>query len=113
MGCYAAIPGLAVASDYVIAQPTSCADLHGVAVTASAVPHDTQARRAHALFVDAGAALVLAPSQLEGEGLDVVAVKTLTDVGSTTDITWDITNRFVLGFLALVHVVDRLLNPGC
>jgi predicted naringenin-chalcone synthase len=50
-------------------------------------PHDTQQAVAHALFVDACAALVMAPSQLGGEGLDVIAVETLTDVGSTADMT--------------------------
>ena len=38
--------------------------------------HDTQHAVVHTLFVDACAALVLAPSQLAGEGLDVIAVET-------------------------------------
>ena len=67
----------------------------------------------HALFVDACAALVLAPSQLGGEGPDIIAVETLTNVGSTVDMTWDVTDHgFVLGFLGVVHGVDRLLNRG-
>jgi alkylresorcinol/alkylpyrone synthase len=36
---------------------------------------------------------VLAPTQIVGEGLDVIAVETLTDVGSTADMTWDITDH--------------------
>lgn len=122
MGCYAAIPGLAVATDYVIAQRRSavmvCTELPSLHVQPP--PHDTQQAVAHALFADACAALVLAPSQLVGEGLDVIAVETLTDVGSTADMTWDITDhgfRMTLSSRvpALVArnvstLVDRLLN---
>jgi alkylresorcinol/alkylpyrone synthase len=95
MGCYAAIPGLAVATDYVIAQRRSavlvCTELPSLHVQPP--PHDTQQAVAHALFADACAAVVLAPPQLAGEGLDVIAVETLTDVGSTADMTWDITDH--------------------
>ena len=95
MGCYAAIPGLAVATDYVIAQRRPavlvCTELPSLHVQPP--PHDTQQAVAHALFADACAALVLAPSQIVGEGLDVIAVETLTDVGSTADMTWDITDH--------------------
>jgi len=95
MGCYAAIPGLAVATDYVIAQCQPavlvCTELPSLHVQPP--PHDIQQAVAHALFADACAALVLAPSQLAGEGLDVIAVETLTDVGSTADMTWDITDQ--------------------
>jgi alkylresorcinol/alkylpyrone synthase len=95
MGCYAAIPGLAVANDYVIAQRRPavlvCTELPSLHVQPP--PHDTQQAIAHALFADACAALVLAPAQIAGEGLDVIAVETLTDVGSTADMTWDITDH--------------------
>jgi alkylresorcinol/alkylpyrone synthase len=95
MGCYAAIPGLAVATDYVIAQRRPavlvCTELPSLHVQPP--PHDTQQAVAHALFADACAALVLGPSQIVGEGLDVIAVETLTDVGSTADMTWDITDH--------------------
>jgi predicted naringenin-chalcone synthase len=95
MGCYAAIPGLAVATDYVIAQGRPavlvCTELPSLHVQPP--PHDTQQAVAHALFADACAALVLAPSQIVGEGLDVIAVETLTDVSSTADMTWDITDH--------------------
>jgi predicted naringenin-chalcone synthase len=30
---------------------------------------------------------------MAGEGLDVIAVETLTDIGSTADMTWDITDH--------------------
>ena len=122
MGCYAAIPGLAVASDYVIAQRQPavlvCTELPSLHVQPP--PHDTQQAVAHALFADACAAVVLAPSQIVGEGLDVIAVETLTDVGSTADMTWDITDhgfRMTLSSRvpALVarnvpSLVDRLLT---
>ncbi len=95
MGCYAAIPGLAVATDYVVAQRRSavlvCTELPSLHVQPP--PHDTEQAVAHALFADACASLVLAPSQIAGEGLDVIAVETLTDVGSIADMTWDITDH--------------------
>jgi alkylresorcinol/alkylpyrone synthase len=122
MGCYAAIPGLAVATDYVVAQRGSavlvCTELPSLHVQPP--PHDTEQAVAHALFADACAALVLAPSQIAGEGLDVIAVETLTDVGSTADMTWDITDygfRMTLSsrvpalVARNVHIlVDRLLT---
>jgi predicted naringenin-chalcone synthase len=76
------------------AAPTSllvCTELPSLRVRSP--PHDTQQAVAHALFVDACAALVLAPSQLGGQGPDVIAVETLTDVGSTVDMTWDVTDH--------------------
>jgi alkylresorcinol/alkylpyrone synthase len=122
MGCYAAIPGLAVGTDYVLAQRRPavlvCTELPSLHVQPP--PHDTQQAVAHALFADACAAVVLAPSQIVGEGLDVIAVETLTDVGSTADMTWDITDHgFRMSLSARVpalvarHVptlVDRLLT---
>jgi predicted naringenin-chalcone synthase len=95
MGCYAAVPGLAAATDYVTAQRQPallvCTELPSLHVQPP--PHDTQQAVAHALFGDACATLVLAPSQNACEGLDVIAVETLTDVGSTADMTWDITDH--------------------
>jgi predicted naringenin-chalcone synthase len=95
MGCYAAIPGLAVATDYVMAQRRPavlvCTELTSLHLQPP--PHDTQQAVAHALFGDACAAVVLAPSHMAGEGLDVIAVETLTDIGSTADMTWDITDH--------------------
>lgn len=95
MGCYAAVPGLAVASDYVVAQGRQAvlvsAELPSLHVQPP--PHDIEQAVAHALFADACAALVLAPSQIADQGLDVIAIETLTDIGSTADMTWDITNH--------------------
>ena len=95
MGWYAAIPGLAVATDYVVAQRRPavlvCAELTSLHLQPP--PHDTEQAVAHALFGDACAALVLTPSNIVGEGLDVIAVETLTDVGSAADMTWDITDH--------------------
>jgi len=94
MGCYAAVPGLAVASDYVVAQglPAVLVSAELPSLHVQPPPHDTQQAVAHALFADACAALVLIPSQIAAEGLDVIAVETLTDIGSTADMTWDITD---------------------
>jgi len=76
MGCYAAILGLAVASNNAQrrAAVLVCTELPSLRVQSPA--HDTQHAVVHTLFVDACAALVLAPSQLAGEGLDVIAVET-------------------------------------
>lgn len=95
MGCYAAVPGLAVASDYVVAQgrPAVLVSAELPSLHVQPPPHDIEQAVAHALFADACAALVLAPSQIAGQGLDVIAIETLTDIGSTADMTWDITNH--------------------
>src|SRR4051794_15665400 len=95
MGCYAAVPGLAVASDYVVAQgrPAVLVSAELPSLHVQPPPHDIEQAVAHALFADACAALVLAPSQIADQGLDVIAIETLTDIGSTADMTWDITNH--------------------
>ena len=71
MGCYAAIPGLAAATDFVIAQRRPavlvCTELPSLHVQPP--PHDTQQAVAHALFADACAAVVLAPRRSLARGL--------------------------------------------
>lgn len=95
MGCYAAIPGLAAVSDFVTAHRRPavlvCTELPSLHVQPP--PHDAEQTVAHSLFADACSAVVVAPSDQAGQGLDVVAVETLTDAASTEDMTWDITDH--------------------
>lgn len=94
MGCYAALPGLGVASDFVRARGRPavllCLELTSLHVQPPSA--DAQQIVAHALFSDAAAAVVVRPG---GEGYRVLDVGSVTD-GSTADhMTWDITD---LGF---------------
>jgi predicted naringenin-chalcone synthase len=104
MGCYAALPGLGAASDFVVArrQPAvllclELTSLHVQPATETArsgrpTPEDLQQMVAHALFSDAAAAVVLEPA---GSGLEVVDAVARTDVSTADHMTWDVTD---LGF---------------
>ena len=98
MGCYAAIPGLGAAADYVRARGRPavllCLELtslhlqpRGPAVSADQVV-------SHALFSDAASALVLLP-EAGGSGLEVLDVIARTDASTSDHMTWDVTD---LGF---------------
>jgi alkylresorcinol/alkylpyrone synthase len=94
MGCYAALPGLGVAADYVAqnGRPAVllCVELPSLHVQPS--ERDVQQVVAHALFSDAAAALVLVPG---GPGPRVVRLVARTDPTTTDYMTWQITD---LGF---------------
>jgi predicted naringenin-chalcone synthase len=94
MGCYAALPGLGVAADYVAqhGRPAAllCVELPSLHVQPSA--RDAQQVVAHALFSDAAAALVLIPG---GSGPGVVRVTCRTDPTTADHMTWQVTD---LGF---------------
>jgi predicted naringenin-chalcone synthase len=94
MGCYAALPGLAAAADYVTvhARPAVllCAELPSLHLQAPTV--DTGQIVAHALFSDAAAAVVVTPG---GDGYEVCDVASLTDPSTADHMTWDVTD---LGF---------------
>jgi predicted naringenin-chalcone synthase len=107
MGCYAAIPGLGVAADYValhhrpaILLCVELASLHVQPATA-----DPQQIVAHSLFSDAAAAVVLtardpdaATGAIDGSGfsaLEVADVVSLTDASKADHMTWHVTD---LGF---------------
>ncbi|HTL24569.1 MAG TPA: 3-oxoacyl-[acyl-carrier-protein] synthase III C-terminal domain-containing protein [Mycobacteriales bacterium] len=129
MGCYAALPALGAAADFVVArqQPAVllCIELTSLHVQPSTdtarrgepTPQDLQQMVAHALFADAAAALVLEPGGAGWEVLDAVA---RTDVGTADHMTWDVTDLgFVMGLspkvpdVLAVHarpVVDELLS---
>jgi predicted naringenin-chalcone synthase len=94
MGCYAALPGLAAATNFVTVHQRPavllCAELASLHLQAPTV--DTGQMVAHALFSDAAAAVVVTPG---GEGYQVVGVASLTDPSTADHMTWDVTD---LGF---------------
>ena len=104
MGCYAALPGLGAAADFVTARDRPAVllcleltSLHVQPATATGrsprpTPDDLQQMVAHALFADAAASVVLAPT---GPGYEVVEVVARTDVTTADHMTWDVTD---LGF---------------
>jgi predicted naringenin-chalcone synthase len=104
MGCYAALPGLGTAADFVNARSRPavmlCVELTSLHVqppTSNAragdpTPADVQQIVAHALFSDAAAAVVVEPAT---DGLEVVDITARTDVSTAGHMTWDVTD---LGF---------------
>jgi predicted naringenin-chalcone synthase len=129
MGCYAALPALGAASDFVVARQRPavllCVELTSLHVQPSTetarrgepTPQDLQQMVAHALFADASAAVVLEPG---GPGWEVVDAVARTDVGTADHMTWDVTDLgFVMGLspkvpdVLAVHarpVVEELLD---
>jgi alkylresorcinol/alkylpyrone synthase len=94
MGCYAAIPGLGVAADFVTSRDRPavllCLELTSLHVQPPTA--DAEQIIAHALFSDAAAAVVLQP---EARGYEVRDVASVTDVATADHMTWDVTD---LGF---------------
>ena len=94
MGCYAALPGIGAAADFVTARGRPalvlCCELTSLHVQPAT--RDPQQIIAHSLFSDAAAALVLLPS---GAGLTVREVTAMTDTTTSDHMTWDVTD---LGF---------------
>jgi len=94
MGCYAALPGLGVAADYVAmhGRPAAllCVELPSLHVQPS--ERDLQQVVAHALFSDAAAAVVLVP---DGSGPRMRRLVARTDTTTADHMTWQITD---LGF---------------
>ncbi|MGP4114707.1 type III polyketide synthase [Streptomyces sp. 4N509B] len=111
MGCYAALPGLGSAADYVVARRRVavllCLELTSLHVQPPT--DDPEQVVSHALFSDAAAAVVVRPQarpqpqaqgQEQGAGvnrpaLEVVDVTALTAPATSDHMTWDITD---LGF---------------
>jgi predicted naringenin-chalcone synthase len=120
MGCYAAIPGLGAASDYVVSRGRPavllCLELTSLHVQPPSV--DPQQIVAHALFSDAAAAVVLVPG---GTGTAVSDIAAVTDTATADHMTWDVTDLgFRMGLspkvpdVLSVYVADlvgRLLGP--
>lgn len=98
MGCYAALPGLAAVSDYVVSRDRPavllCVELPSLHVQPPC--EDVQQMVAHALFADAAAAVVCVPGGGPGPaGPAVRAVTARTDPATADHMTWDVTD---LGF---------------
>lgn len=95
MGCYAALPGLAAAGDFVVARRRPavllCAELTSLHLQPAS--DDPEQMVAHALFSDAAAAVVLRPGP--ARGLTLLEVVSRTDARTADHMTWDVTD---LGF---------------
>ena len=121
MGCYAALPGLGTASDFVVARRKPalllCAELTSLHLQPPRARTDLQQIVSHALFADAAAAVVLTPG---GPGYAVREVAAVTDTTTADHMTWDVTDLgFRMGlsprvpFVLKLHVrklVDDLLG---
>jgi predicted naringenin-chalcone synthase len=96
MGCYAAIPALGAASDFVVARgrPAVLLCLELTSLHIQPPTKDVQQLVVHALFSDAASAVVLKPGLHTG-GYEVVDVAARTDVATADHMTWDVTD---LGF---------------
>ncbi|HEX5740292.1 MAG TPA: type III polyketide synthase [Pilimelia sp.] len=95
MGCYAALPGLGAAADFVRARGRPalllCAEL--TSLHAQPSTRDPQQIVAHALFSDAAAAAAVVPGA--GPGYVVRDVVSITDPATADLMTWTVTD---LGF---------------
>lgn len=114
MGCYAAIPGLGAAADFVRARGKPavllCLELPSLHVQPVTNVRDVDQIVSHALFGDAASAIVLVP---DGAGLEVVDVAARTDVETSDHMTWDVTDLgFRMGLSPLVpDVLSRHARP--
>jgi predicted naringenin-chalcone synthase len=122
MGCYAALPGLGVVSDFVTARDRPavllCVELTSLHVQPPAA--DAEQIVSHALFADAAAAVVVLPEPRSGDDYAVIEIASATDVTASDQMTWDVTDLgFRMGLSARVpdvlsaHVaklVDEMLE---
>jgi predicted naringenin-chalcone synthase len=96
MGCYAALPGLGSASDYVVARQRPalllCAELSTLHIQPSESRTDIQQIVSHALFSDAAAAVVVTPGS-DPSAYAVTEVAAITDTATADYMTWDVTDR--------------------
>jgi alkylresorcinol/alkylpyrone synthase len=115
MGCYAAIPALGAAGDYVVARNRPavvlCLELTSLHVQPPTDDHgriDLGQVVSHALFGDAAAAIVVLPDAPGARrGLEILEIAALTDAATGDHMTWDVTD---LGFrMGLSPEVPRVL----
>ncbi|MBY8873164.1 type III polyketide synthase [Micromonospora sp. PLK6-60] len=97
MGCYAALPGLGAASDFVTARGRPalllCAELTSLHLQPASARMDTQQIVSHALFSDAAVAAVLVPGSGDGPGgYAVREVTSVTDASTADHMTWEVTD---------------------
>jgi len=92
MGCYAAVPALGAVSDFAAARgrPAVLLCLELTSLHVQPPTDDLGQVVSHALFGDAGAAVVVEPGR--GPGLEVVDVAAVTDPGTAHHMTWDVTD---------------------
>ncbi|ROP31574.1 putative naringenin-chalcone synthase [Couchioplanes caeruleus] len=105
MGCYAALPGLGAAADFVAARGRPalllCTELTSLHLQPPDNRVDIQQIVSHALFSDAAAAVVLSPGAVGG--YVVMDVTALTDTTTAGHMTWDVTDMgFRMGLSAQV-----------
>jgi len=103
MGCYAALPALGAARDFVVARRRSAVVLSVELSSLHVQPPTTDLEQvvAHALFSDAAAAVVLRPDGGDGAGgagtagvgLSVLGVAARTEAATAGHMTWDVTDR--------------------
>ncbi len=122
MGCYAALPALGAAADFVVARSRPavllCLELTSLHVQPAGesargpepTADDLEQMVAAALFSDAAAALVLRP---DVPGLEVVDVVAHTDTATSDHMTWNVTDLgFRMGLSARVPgVLARHVRP--
>jgi predicted naringenin-chalcone synthase len=117
MGCYAAIPGLGAAADFVRAHGLPavmlCVELPSLHIQPSTDPRDLQTVVSHALFADAAAAVVIEPDA--PSGLEVLDLTAVTVPASAPLMTWEVTDHgFRMGLSPKVptvlsmHVADAI-----
>ena len=110
MGCYAALPGLGAAADFVAARGRPalllCLELTSLHVQPPPLTGDQVV--AHALFGDAAAALVVAPTTRPHAALELVDLQACTLGASMDQMSWDVTDH---GFrMTLAHTVPDALG---
>jgi predicted naringenin-chalcone synthase len=95
MGCYAAIPGMGTAADFVRARRLPalvlCVELTSLHVQPESPERDLEQVVAHALFGDGAAAIVLVPES--EHGLEVLDTTAMTAPDSEQLMTWSITDN--------------------
>jgi predicted naringenin-chalcone synthase len=117
MGCYAALPGLGTAADFVVAHGRPalllCAELTSLHLQPPTTRMDIQQIVSHALFSDAAAAVVLTPGDASSgyassSGYAVKDIAAVTDATTADHMTWDVTD---LGFrMGLSPRVPKVLS---
>ena len=115
MGCYAALPGLSAAADFVVARGRPamllCAELTSLHIQPPDARADIQQIVSHALFSDAAAAVVVVPGESqdrEQPGYAVTEIAAVTDTTTADHMTWEVTD---LGFrMGLSPRVPQVLS---
>ena len=110
MGCYAALPALATATDFVRSHGRPAVVLSCELTSLHRQPPTEELEQvvAHALFGDACAAVVLEPTDGGLAGLEVLEVVTLTDPSTLDHMSWDVTDLgFRMGLSPRVPAVIR------